>query len=206
MDDIDIFSAICREYFEEVKRIVKENPEIVHIKDSNGWTPLDKAIAWGKLEIAKFLFEKGGRSDFDCDGRKRNTPVHHAAHRGFTTTLKWGFKNIFRLPVLKIKTRDGRTPLDEAIAGGKLETVKFLWGKGGRPNLEIYYRNGKRTPVHWAANSGHAATLKWVFENKILPLRVLKIKSKRKRTPLDGAIRHKHFETASLLMNHLIWR
>ena len=126
-----IFNAIINDEFERVKRIVKENPEIVHIKDDYfPKTLLDVAIAHGKLEIAKFLFEMGGRPNLDiyCDGH--DTSVHMAAYNGRIETLKWVFKEkVLLLDVMEIKGEWKRTPLDCAIASGRLETANYLWEK-----------------------------------------------------------------------------
>ena len=174
---------------------------VLNIQHINGCTPLDHAIACGELETAKCLWEMGGRPNpkIYCDGNL--TPMHRAALRGYITTLEWVFteENVLSLDVLKIKNRWKRTPLDVAIAFGKLEIAKFLFEKGGRPNLYIYYCDGDHTPVHHAANYGYAATLKWAFTEKILPLSVLNIQDEWEKTPLDCAITNEKWKTAALL-------
>ena len=100
---------------------------------------------------------------------------------------------------VRVKNKNGWTLLDVAIARGKLEMARFLWEMGGRPNLEIYFRNGKNTPVHEAAYFGKTAILKWVFTEKILSFDVLKIKDLWKRTPLDVAIENGRLEMVQFL-------
>ena len=101
---------------------------VLHTKNSDGWTSLDVAIACGNLEMAKYLWEMGGRPnlEFHCrDGK--NTPVHKVVERGYITTLKWIFKeNILPLSVLNIKDRDGKTPMNQAIALKLVRTVDLL--------------------------------------------------------------------------------
>ena len=196
----DIFKKLFNGDFEKVKRIINEDPQWVQIKDNERWTSLDYAIACGKLDIAKFLFEKGGRPNLDevyCDGFF--TPVHIAAWWEYTTTLKWVLeKEVLPLRTFNIKNHNGWTPLDEAIMWGKLEIAKYLWENGGQPNLEFYCRDGSYTPMHNAARREYTAnTLKWVFTKKILPLCVLQIKDEEKMTPLDVA----SGETATLFQN-----
>ena len=122
-----MFNAICNGDFEEVQRIVKKDHGIVHIKDCLGWTPLDVVIASGKLDIAKFLFEKDGRPNLDiyhCD--KKYTPVHHAVLSRHTDTLKWAFtKNVLSLDVLKNEYLK-MTPLDYAIYEEEWETAALI--------------------------------------------------------------------------------
>ena len=199
-----IFDTVYSGNLEELKRIVVQNPESVHIKSTNGWyiwgwTPLDIAINHGKLEIAKFLYEKGGRPNFESYSDGIDTPVHHAAEYGYTATLKWVFtESVLSFEVLKIKDFWKRNPLDIAIALGNLEMVQFLWGKGGRPNLDKIYGNGKGTLVHRAAQDGHASTLKWVFE-KGISRNVLNTKDSDGWTPLDCAIKRGELEMVQFL-------
>ena len=182
--------------------MVKKNPKVVRIKSPhNRWTPLDVAIEVGKLEIAKYLWKKDGRPNFNayCDGT--HTPVHEAARCEHAVTLNWVFENeVLPLDImLKIKNHDKNTLLDIAIGHGRLEEMaKYLWEKGGRPNLEIY-RDRIFTPVHWAAKIGNIVNLKWVFTEKVLPLRVFNVKDQWKMTPLDWAIYWGNRKTAAFL-------
>ena len=173
---------------------------VLNIKDEVQWTPFDVAIAHGKLDTVQFLFEMGGRPNLDIYNRDRIlTPVHCAARHGYTVTLKWVFtKNVLSLDVLNAQNACCQTPLDDAIAWGKLEMVQYLWKKGGRPNLENY-RDGKNTPVHRAALRGYITTLEWVFTENVLSLDVLNSKNNDKRTPLDCAIDRKCQKTTNLL-------
>ena len=202
-----IFDAIDRENFKRVKRIITENPNCVHVKDEDQWTPLDVAIADGHLEIAKFLFGKGGRPSLEIYRDGKENPLHVAAEDNTCiATLEWVFtkKVLPFLRALNIKNKYGPTPLDIAIAFGNLEIAKFFFEKGGRPNLEIYSRDGDSYHVHDAARWGYTATLKWVFAEKILPLNVLSAKNCDGCTPLDRAIDGKKWMTAALL-RHLLY-
>ena len=97
---------------------------VLKIKNEIGWTPLDRAIACGKPEIANYLWEIGGRSNLEgC----YNSPVHHAIRYRHTETLKWAFKNkVFPLRVLNAKDCNGRTPLDIIMSQKEWETAAFL--------------------------------------------------------------------------------
>ena len=195
-----VFFAIANGKFEEVQRILKTNPKYVNIKDDIGRTLLDVAISCGNLQMAKFLFEKGGRPNLEnyCNGK--NTPVHDAAKWRDFATLKWAFEEEV-LPmqqILNIKDHDGWTPLDGVIAEGELETAKCLWEIGGRPNLKIYC-DGLFTPVHKATMYFDTTVPTWVFKEGILPLRALNIKDSDGWTPLDWAIADLKFEMAQCL-------
>ena len=172
-----IFDAITDKNLEEVHRIVNEDHKIVHNIE---WekTPLDYAIGYGQLKMAKFLFEEGGRPNLDAYRDGIFTPMHWAAQDGHTDTLKWIFaESVLSLDILNFKNRQKWTPFDCAITYGNLEIAQFFFEKGGRPNLDAY-RDGKDTPVHYAAYEGYTTTLKWVFTEKILPPCVLRYMEK----------------------------
>ena len=120
----EVFLAICEENFEKVKSIVANIPESVNVQhDFMGWTPLDAAIAFGLLNIAKFLREKGGKPNLEIYRNERllkntlvDTPVHEAVSRKYTATLRWVFTtgNVFPLWVLQTKNKEEKTPLEVA--------------------------------------------------------------------------------------------
>ena len=198
--------AILNGNFQSVKCIITSDPESVHIKYYKKWTPLDEAIAHRELEIAKFLYEKGGRPNLEVYRDRIWTPIHVAAEYGCTEILKWVFtENILPLYVINIKDHCGMTPLDAAIEKGNLASAKLLWGMGGQPNLEIYC-DGQWTPIYTRSrivrDDDIAATWKWAFAENILPLHVVNIKRDHydlDQTPLDCAITEGKLEIAKLL-------
>ena len=123
----EIICAIHCENFEEVECIVAQNPENVHITNWNEWTPLDVSIAYGRLEMAQFFWEKDGQPNREkyCDGKW--TPVHCAVSHGHTETLEWAFDNgVLSLDVLCVEDDMGKTPLGCAIERNQQEIVVFL--------------------------------------------------------------------------------
>ena len=122
-----ICSAIFWGDFAEAKRMVNEDPKYVQIEYGDKWSVLDVAIAYGRLEIAKLLWENGGRPNLDACRDGIYTPVHEAAYGGHNTTLKWVFaKKILPLSVLKIKSGLKKTPLDWAILMRRKETAALF--------------------------------------------------------------------------------
>lgn len=45
--------------FEELRRVVEANEEVVNAQDKNGWTPLHEAIRAKDIEVVRYLLEKG---------------------------------------------------------------------------------------------------------------------------------------------------
>ena len=56
--NFDIFHALNNNYLGIIKSFIKENPDIIYLKDQNGKTPLYLALAHGKRDIYEFLLEK----------------------------------------------------------------------------------------------------------------------------------------------------
>ena len=101
--------------------------DVLNVIDWDGCTPLDNAIVWGKLDLAEFLWEMGGRPNLEIYRDGKWTPVHHAAYGGHSTTLKWIFaKKILPLNIHNAKGRNEWTPLDCAIHGGKWKTITLF--------------------------------------------------------------------------------
>ena len=194
-----IFHAIEKGDFAKIKRIVTKYPKILHSRLQSGETPLDVVIARGELEIAQYLWKEGFKVNLEVYSDGKNTPVHRAVpHNWWVSsnskriarqqTLQWVFsENVLPLDVLNVEDYNGWTPLDVAIAEGKLEMAKFLFEKGGRPNLDIYSDEKLTTPVHETMyHCRDPRFLKWLFTKNILPLHVLQIKNySDMRTPLE---------------------
>ena len=108
---------------------------VFNIRDPYGMTPLDDAIAFQNLEMAKLLWEinkqnkRNKRPNHDISRNRylRHTPVHWAALYGKTATLEWIYtEGVFPLHVFNAKNHNRETPLDVAIHQKKWETVAFL--------------------------------------------------------------------------------
>ena len=195
-----ILDAIRDGNSKKVKRMVNEYPKIMHNKDGNGWTSLDIAIKCGRLEIAKFLSEKGVKPNVEKYYEDEiSTPMKSVVIWGRTAILEWIIeKEVLPLDVLRnIKDRFGHTLMDNAIANVQPKMAEILWEINVEPNPDVYCQN-YFSPVFAAVRSGHITILEWVFAKGVLPLRVLQIKDKRKRTPLDAAIAYERLETAAL--------
>lgn len=120
----------------------------VHAKDKNGQTPLQygqsKTDAKGLTALTDFL--NGMASSFVRAAGAGNKPLLERLMRnGVDIDIQTdGTDNLVK----------GLTALSAAALLSQLETVRFLLGRGADPN--IVAADGK-SPLHWAAENGHAA-------------------------------------------------
>lgn len=62
------------------RTILKEDPDLVFSKDSNGWTPLHFAAFNGHKDVVELLL--ASRADVNAKDNEGYTPLHWAAERG----------------------------------------------------------------------------------------------------------------------------
>ncbi|WP_264329360.1 ankyrin repeat domain-containing protein [Wolbachia endosymbiont (group A) of Andrena hattorfiana] len=164
--------------------------EIVNAKDGCDIAPLHLAAGNGKLDIVKYLINKGASIDSrDCFYQ---TPLYWAAKSGELdmvkylvnkgasvdiedsygrTALYWAVENEnFYIAEYLIKEKgidvsarysNGKTMLHEAIRFAKLDAVRYLIGKG----IDIDIKDGYGgAPLHWAAIRGKIDMVRYFIE------------------------------------------
>lgn len=127
----DIFLASYNGDLETVKRLIKENPELVNSRNSTGRFPLEMAAQTGQTDIVKFLLEKGADVNLNRGGA---TALHMAAiYGGKTEVITLLLENGADI---NARTGNGYTPLNLAVIGKQKEIAELLIEKGGEINLE----------------------------------------------------------------------
>jgi hypothetical protein len=82
----DIFDATQAGDFEKVSALLKINPNLVFSKNSNDWTPLHFAAAFGHKDVAELLLSNKADVNAKSDGDW--TPLHYALENGHTDIVK----------------------------------------------------------------------------------------------------------------------
>jgi len=116
--------AIEKGDIDTVKTLYNDNPEILKIEF--GFPPLFEACRYCKIEIARFLIEKGANIH-DKKTRHKPTPLHVAAYTGCNEIIELLLKNGADINARNIL---GETPLMYAIENGNVQTAKLLIDKG----------------------------------------------------------------------------
>jgi ankyrin repeat protein len=73
--------AVKQGNLEEVKALLRDNPDLVFCKDNDAWGPLHWAAASGHKDVAELLLANG--ADVNAKDSNGWTPLHFAAAYGY---------------------------------------------------------------------------------------------------------------------------
>jgi ankyrin repeat protein len=159
---------------------IRENPNFVFSKDTNGWTPLHFAAAYGYTNVVKLLLvNKANVNDKDNDDR---TPLHYAAGWGFQCAARpvypevpnlhnaaiHGYNGVAELLLadgaeVNAKDNCGDTPLHLAALRGHKDMAELLLTNKAEVNMGD---NDGFTPLHLAMATGHRDLVELLLVNK----------------------------------------
>ena len=187
----EMFVAVWNGRSEKVRALLRDHPELVSTKITNGHTPLHDAAYRGHENVVELLLAKG--ADVNAKGNSDRTPLHNAAS---------GSKpNVARLLLTKgakvnARMENGYTPLYLAARHGPRSVAELLLANGADVNARD---DDGATPLHQAAEYGH----KDVAELLLAKGADVNIKCSDKGwTPLHQAIFYGHLDVARLLLAH----
>jgi len=183
----ELIAAVRRQDDDQVKMLVKSEPEIAAGLDSGGSTPLHHAAAFGTLAAMKFLIANG--ADVNAANDLESTPLH------------WAVQEPEKMKVLldagadiNARTENGRTAVSLAAAANfDLEPLKFLLSKGADPKLAA--QNGFR-PLLVAAAGGDTRAIKMLIDHGAGPNKA----AGNGMTPLMRAANGGHVDAVKLLL------
>ncbi len=151
-----IFEAVWDKDLERVKELIEENPDLLHYKSSEGYSPLHSAARMGLIEIVKFFIEKG--IDINTANLWGTTPLHYAC--------EWGRAEIIEVLIqsgadIDVKDKKGWTPLRRAVYRGNKEMTELLLDRGAELNFEESEYN---SILHEAADSGYEKLVSMILD------------------------------------------
>ena len=119
IDEKNILKLAEDGHLEELKRIITNDNNLVHIKDKDEYTALHRASYNNHIEVVKFLIECG--ADINASTIDGWRPIHCAA--------KWAHVDVVRLLVRKgadvnAASNGGNTPLH--LAAGNKDSRQFF--------------------------------------------------------------------------------
>src|ERR1019366_7998863 len=140
----------------KVKALLKDNPELVFSKDTNGITPLYWAADRGNKDVVELLL--ANKADVNAEVK---ADVNAKKNGGWTLFIAAaatnGQKDVAELLLankadVNAKTVDGETPLHRAAAEGDKDVVELLLASKAEVNAKA---NDGRTPLHAASAHDH---------------------------------------------------
>jgi len=156
----ELHKAASMGNMDEIKLLLKENPEIVHSPDRNGSTATHWAAGGGRLDCLKYLLLQETKHP-DCNNTKKKgrrdgkTTVHYAARNGHVEVLRYLIEDCEM--DAQILTGDQSTPLHLACFGGHLTAASYLLS---RPDVKDTPNAWGCTAAHWIALSRQSEGLK----------------------------------------------
>ncbi|WP_207497129.1 ankyrin repeat domain-containing protein [Aridibaculum aurantiacum] len=124
-DQTDIFDACRRGDVELVEKIYERNPDIIHVEDFKGFTPLIIAVYNNQPAVVDFLLSKGARAEMQ--DQAGNTALMGVCFRGYIDIAK---KLLDVGAEVNQRNYQGATALTFAATFGHLEIAELLLQKG----------------------------------------------------------------------------
>jgi ankyrin repeat protein len=179
----DFFAAIKTGHLDEVRRLLRGTPDLIHAKE-DGLSPVLVAAYHNQPDIADFLAEKTvALTVFEAAATGRRPQIARILAR------EPGLINAY--------SEDGYQPLGLACFFGHLDVAKYLLGAGARLNSASKNKM-KVTPLHSAAARGHAGIVKLLLQHGADPDAL----QERDFTALHAAAQNGDVESIQALLFH----
>ncbi|XP_047315169.1 probable protein S-acyltransferase 23 [Impatiens glandulifera] len=122
----------------------------VEASDMNGFRAVHVAAQYGQTSLLNHIVAKYG-ADFDAPDNEGRSPLHWAAYKGFTDTVRL---LLFRDASQERQDKQGCTPLHWGALTGNVETCAVLVHAGTKEELMVKDNAGV-TPAQLASDKGH---------------------------------------------------
>ncbi|XP_054786228.1 protein ACCELERATED CELL DEATH 6-like [Prosopis cineraria] len=142
-----------------LRKIQKEIPEIIYLKDQKGWTPLHFAASIGNHEVVHIIRKACPLSSLEWD-LKGHLPIHIACKKGHVHVVK----EFVQHPgpwsdPMDLVNQKGQNILHIAAKSGKDTVVKYILSTGKLDNLLNQRDKNGNTPLHLASKYLHPKVL-----------------------------------------------
>jgi len=128
--DVTLYKKIHQASFDgnlaSMEELIKTDPQLVHATDYNGNTPLHSATLHGRVQVVKYLLEKGAK--VNVQNLAGMTPLHFAAREGF---LEVATILLSHNADVNIRNSQGWTALKWALEMDHADIADLLRKQGG---------------------------------------------------------------------------
>ena len=164
-DPVLLLRAVQANQLDQVRKIIKEQPQLINQADDRGFTPLHIAAVNPDTAILELLLESG--ADIEARTDEKKTPLYLAAEFGRLKPVQKLLEGkAFSLPLDK----GGNTPLMAAVANGQSETVKWMlkWMDEHGTMIDVTNTEGQ-TVLFTAVMQGDLEIVKLLIKNEANP-------------------------------------
>jgi ankyrin repeat protein len=210
-----ILTACAASDFAQVKALLAKNPAQVNAQNSEGETPLWRAVTalHPSEDLVKYLLENG--AEVEGGSKWGESPLHGAAGRGSKKIVELLLEHGAKV---NGRARNGRMPMSFAAWSNQTEVADVLLAHGAEitvfeaaalgktKRLEEFLRAAPNsakardsqglTPLHWAARNGQIEAVSlllkrgaYAFEEDGFGMTPCAIAQERKRTEIVALMR-----------------
>lgn len=188
---VTLQESIVQGNTDQVKKLIRESPEIINKVSLKHFTPLQLAVKTNNMELAQFLIENGADINVIVD---HCSLLHFAAELGNTDMIDFLIKE----GIKRSDTWDQDSPLMMAVRYGHLEAVnQFIKYK---ESVDFKDDRGN-TLLHIAISNNSLHIVKELLENSIIQSQ-LETTNKSGLTALQTAVVQGRTEAVALLLAH----
>ena len=148
--DLGFFEATVLGRLEQVKDMVKRNPELVNSYSPEGFTALALSAYLGQKEVVEYLIASGADANSTARNQSGFTPLTGAATNGHTDVARI---LLARGANVNHRYEGGFSPLMITAHNGNLELTRLLLENEADVQAKT---NDGRTALNFAQENGHA--------------------------------------------------
>ncbi len=192
---MEFFSILAKNRFPNTKQMARlfhliKNKININARDENGYTPLHRCVIRNNLELIQQLIQLGADPN-TIDNDHRGTPLHSAAHFGYTEVVEILFNAGAEINALN---DDNETPLHIALEYSNTEIAQLLLRLGAKANIKDIFGN---IALHKAAHHYHIEIIRFLLANNF----DIGVKNGAGNTPLHLAFM-RHSKVAQFLLEN----
>jgi ankyrin repeat protein len=147
-----------------LKQAIRNQPrEILEYPDTNGNSPLERAIQMGNIEACKILVEAGASVNA-TDQITGQSPLHIAARNASVAIIEL---LLLHDAVLDLNDVEGMTPIHLASVAGSRESLAVMVKLAGDAVLSLPNAISGMTPLMYACLYGHDTLTKYFVKKKV---------------------------------------
>ncbi len=143
----------------KIKALLREDPTLINLGDTNKATPLHYAARNGQVEALEVLLSAG--ADLEIRNKDQHSPLYCALHNGQVETARILLERGARFSEADAH---GSFPWHLALLGKKTQLIEMLMDKGA--NVNAPHPTNRITLLHMATRDNQVEIVRFLLEHK----------------------------------------